>query len=123
MAAGQPPSALEVEQARARPPATFAPPAPLRRPRRPCAQYIEENKFLIEAILENQNNGRLKECVHYQQLLQQNLIFLATHADEQRELQPLVFAPQPVPASAAAPSSAAPAAAAPNHPNRAASSR
>ena len=56
-------------------------------------QYLEENAHLIEAILQNQNLGRLKECVHYQQQLQQNLIFLATHADEHPELQPLVFAP------------------------------
>lgn len=61
--------------------------------------YLEENAHLIEAILQNQNLGRLKECVHYQQQLQQNLIFLATHADDHPELRPLIFAP----ASVAAP--------------------
>ena len=59
-------------------------------------QYLEENAHLIEAILQNQNLGRLKECVHYQQQLQQNLIFLATHADEHPELRPLIFAPTSV---------------------------
>jgi len=54
-------------------------------------QYLEENAHLIEAILQNQNLGRLKECVHYQQQLQQNLIFLATHADDHPELRPLIF--------------------------------
>ena len=49
--------------------------------------------MLIEAIFQNQNLGRLKECVHFQQQLQQNLIYLATHADEQPELQRLVFTP------------------------------
>ena len=62
----------------------------------PSRQYLEENAHLIEAILQNQNLGRLKECVHYQQQLQQNLIFLATHADEHPELRPLIFAPTSV---------------------------
>lgn len=59
-------------------------------------QYLEENAHLIEAILQNQNLGRLKECVHYQQQLQQNLIFLATHADDHPELRPLIFTPSSV---------------------------
>ena len=72
-------------------------------PTPPCrAQYLEENAHLIEAILQNQNLGRLKECVHYQQQLQQNLIFLAVHADQHPELQPLTFRPRPVPPEAAA---------------------
>ena len=62
----------------------------------PSRQYLEENAHLIEAILQNQNLGRLKECVHYQQQLQQNLIFLATHADDHPELRPLIFAPTSV---------------------------
>ena len=62
-------------------------------------QYLEENAHLIEAILQNQNLGRLKECVHYQQQLQQNLIFLATHADDHPELRPLIFTPTSVAAA------------------------
>jgi hypothetical protein len=38
--------------------------------------------MLIEAIRQNQNLGRLHECVQYQFQLQQNLILLATAADE-----------------------------------------
>lgn len=34
--------------------------------------------------------------MHYQQQLQQNLIFLATHADDHPELRPLIFAPTSV---------------------------
>merc|ERR1712083_217880 len=54
-------------------------------------QYLEENNLLIEAILQNQNTGRLHECVQYQLQLQQNLIYLATFADQHPGLQPLVF--------------------------------
>ena len=50
------------------------------------AQYLEENTLLIEAILQNQNLGRLKECVHYQQQLQQNLLYLGVHADMEPDL-------------------------------------
>ena len=45
-------------------------------------QYLNENNMLIEAIRQNQNLGRLHECVQYQFQLQQNLILLATAADE-----------------------------------------
>lgn len=56
-----------------------------------CAQYLNENNMLLEAIRQNQNLGRLHECVQYQFQLQQNLIFLATYADEHPALQPLHF--------------------------------
>uniref|UniRef100_A0A7S4C125 SS18 N-terminal domain-containing protein n=1 Tax=Chrysotila carterae TaxID=13221 RepID=A0A7S4C125_CHRCT len=59
-------------------------------------EYLHENNLLIEAILQNQNLGRLHECVQYQLQLQQNLIYLATHADEQPALRPLFFERQPV---------------------------
>ena len=57
------------------------------------ASYLEENALLLEAILEKQNTGRLHEAVHYQLQLQQNLIYLATHADERDDIQPLKFNP------------------------------
>ena len=57
------------------------------------ASYLEENALLLEAILEKQNTGRLHEAVHYQLQLQQNLIYLATHADERDDIQPLNFQP------------------------------
>ncbi|EOD13799.1 hypothetical protein EMIHUDRAFT_212305 [Emiliania huxleyi CCMP1516] len=45
--------------------------------------YLDENDLLVEAIKQNQNLGRLHECVQYQLQLQQNLVHLAMHADEQ----------------------------------------
>ncbi|KAG5566077.1 hypothetical protein RHGRI_001870 [Rhododendron griersonianum] len=46
-------------------------------------QYLEENKKLILAILENQNLGKLAECAQYQTQLQKNLMYLAAIADAQ----------------------------------------
>ncbi|KAH0913717.1 hypothetical protein HID58_037038 [Brassica napus] len=45
--------------------------------------YLEENKKLIMAIMENQNLGKLAECAQYQALLQKNLMYLAAIADAQ----------------------------------------
>ena len=53
------------------------------------AQYMAENGDLIEAAYERMNLGRLHESLQYQTQLQQNLIYLATHADEQPGLMPL----------------------------------
>ncbi|CAA2979981.1 Hypothetical predicted protein [Olea europaea subsp. europaea] len=46
-------------------------------------QYLEENKNLIMAILENQNLGKMVECAQYQAILQKNLMYLAAVADAQ----------------------------------------
>jgi len=46
-------------------------------------QYLDENKQLILAILENQNLGKLAECAQYQAQLQKNLLYLAAIADAQ----------------------------------------
>ncbi|KFK30667.1 hypothetical protein AALP_AA6G012200 [Arabis alpina] len=46
-------------------------------------KYLDENKKLIMAILENQNVGKLAECAQYQALLQKNLMYLAAIADAQ----------------------------------------
>jgi hypothetical protein len=46
-------------------------------------QYLDENKQLILAILDNQNLGKLNECATYQAKLQQNLMYLAAIADAQ----------------------------------------
>lgn len=46
-------------------------------------KYLEENKKLIMAIMENQNLGKLAECAQYQALLQKNLMYLAAIADAQ----------------------------------------
>ncbi|ONK75160.1 uncharacterized protein A4U43_C03F13980 [Asparagus officinalis] len=46
-------------------------------------KYLDENKQLILAILDNQNMGRLAECAQYQAQLQKNLLYLAAIADAQ----------------------------------------
>ncbi|XP_039008356.1 GRF1-interacting factor 3-like [Hibiscus syriacus] len=40
-------------------------------------KYLDENKKLILAILDNQNLGKLAECAQYQAQLQKNLMYLA----------------------------------------------
>ncbi|GAV82898.1 SSXT domain-containing protein [Cephalotus follicularis] len=46
-------------------------------------KYLDENKKLILAILDNQNLGKLSECAQYQAQLQKNLMYLAAIADAQ----------------------------------------
>ncbi|TYJ42118.1 hypothetical protein E1A91_A03G066200v1 [Gossypium mustelinum] len=46
-------------------------------------KYLEENKELIMAIMENHNQGKLAESASYQAQLQQNLMYLAKIADAQ----------------------------------------
>ena len=60
-------------------------------------QYLEENDLLLEAIRHAQNRGKLHECVQYQMQLQQNLIYLGTHADETAKLQNLRIHPPVAP--------------------------
>ena len=54
-------------------------------------QYLAENIDLLEAAHERLNLGRLHESLQYQLQLQQNLIYLATHADEDPQLEPMRF--------------------------------
>ncbi|XP_024392593.1 uncharacterized protein [Physcomitrium patens] len=49
-------------------------------------KYLDENKQLILAILDNQNLGKLNECAMYQAKLQQNLMYLAAIADAQPQV-------------------------------------
>ncbi|OMO97808.1 SSXT family protein [Corchorus olitorius] len=46
-------------------------------------KYLDENKQLIMAILENQNQGKFTESASFQAQLQQNLMYLAKIADAQ----------------------------------------
>ncbi|KAF8674293.1 hypothetical protein HU200_048116 [Digitaria exilis] len=46
-------------------------------------QYLDENKQLILAILDNQNSGKVEECERHQAKLQHNLMYLAAIADSQ----------------------------------------
>jgi SHAQKYF class myb-like DNA-binding protein len=56
-------------------------------------KYLDENQQLILAILENQNIGRLEECIQYSARLQQNLKYLATIADSQPQATGLMYPP------------------------------
>ncbi|CAA6662836.1 unnamed protein product [Spirodela intermedia] len=49
-------------------------------------QYLDENKQLILAILDNQNSGKLDECAVNQAKLQRNLMYLAAIADSQPQM-------------------------------------
>ncbi|EFN54156.1 hypothetical protein CHLNCDRAFT_135563 [Chlorella variabilis] len=46
-------------------------------------QMLEDNAKLIAAIVENQNLGKLDQCIEYQKRLQDNLMSLAALADSQ----------------------------------------
>ncbi len=52
---------------------------------------MAENGELIEAAHENMNLGLLHNTLQYQLQLQQNLIYLATHADDSPDLVPIAF--------------------------------
>ncbi|KAI4330070.1 hypothetical protein MLD38_028378 [Melastoma candidum] len=61
-------------------------------------KFLEENKKLILAILDNQNLGKLSECAQYQAQLQKNLMYLAAIADSQpptTTVPPQMAPPQP----------------------------
>ncbi|PKU64312.1 GRF-interacting factor 1 isoform X1 [Dendrobium catenatum] len=49
-------------------------------------QYLDENKQLILAILDNQNSGKTDECAENQAKLQRNLMYLAAIADSQPQM-------------------------------------
>ncbi|WOL15254.1 GRF1-interacting factor 1 [Canna indica] len=49
-------------------------------------QYLDENKQLILAILDNQNSGKADECAENQAKLQRNLMYLAAIADSQQQV-------------------------------------
>ncbi|KAF5743079.1 GRF1-INTERACTING FACTOR 2 family protein [Tripterygium wilfordii] len=61
-------------------------------------KYLDENKKLILAILDNQNLGKLAECAQYQAQLQKNLMYLAAIADAQPPAQTLPAQMSPHPA-------------------------
>ncbi|KAK9743220.1 hypothetical protein RND81_03G225500 [Saponaria officinalis] len=60
-------------------------------------KYLDENKKLILAIMDNQNLGKLAECAQYQAQLQKNLMYLAAIADAQPQVAtvPPQMAPHP----------------------------
>ncbi|KAM6555266.1 hypothetical protein CsatB_002285 [Cannabis sativa] len=56
---------------------------------------LEENKELILAIMENQNQGKFNECAPYRAKLQNNLMFLSNLADTLTKQPDVVSPPQP----------------------------
>ncbi|KAG0479583.1 hypothetical protein HPP92_010103 [Vanilla planifolia] len=60
-------------------------------------QYLDENKQLILAILDNQNSGKADECAENQAKLQRNLMYLAAIADSQPQMTTM---PQHYPSNA-----------------------
>ncbi|XP_042420140.1 GRF-interacting factor 1-like [Zingiber officinale] len=59
-------------------------------------QYLDENKQLILAILDNQNAGKADECAENQAKLQRNLMYLAAIADNQQQAPTIAqFPPNP----------------------------
>ncbi|GAV73245.1 SSXT domain-containing protein [Cephalotus follicularis] len=66
------------------PPQMLTPPLPFNLTTEQIQKYLDENKQLIMAILDNQNLGKSAECASYQAHLQQNLMFLAKIADAQQ---------------------------------------
>ena len=50
-------------------------------------KMLDENTQLIQALIDYQNQGELKKCAQYQQMLHRNLVYLATVADSNMNLQ------------------------------------
>ncbi|XP_076973180.1 calcium-responsive transactivator isoform X2 [Tamandua tetradactyla] len=60
-----------------------------------CSQVemLDENHHLIQCILDHQSKGKTAECAQYQQILHRNLVYLATIADSNQNMQSLLPAP------------------------------
>ncbi|XP_019907589.1 calcium-responsive transactivator isoform X2 [Esox lucius] len=54
---------------------------------------LDENHHLIQCIMEYQSKGKTAECTQYQQILHRNLVYLATIADSNQNMQSLLPAP------------------------------
>ncbi|XP_032317390.1 calcium-responsive transactivator isoform X9 [Camelus ferus] len=65
-------------------------PSPLLGPGR---WMLDENHHLIQCILDYQSKGKAAECTQYQQILHRNLVYLATIADSNQNMQSLLPAP------------------------------
>uniref|UniRef100_A0A8C0GBC4 SS18 N-terminal domain-containing protein n=1 Tax=Chelonoidis abingdonii TaxID=106734 RepID=A0A8C0GBC4_CHEAB len=51
---------------------------------------LDENHHLIQCIMDYQNKGKTAECTQYQQILHRNLVYLATIADSNQNMQSLL---------------------------------
>ncbi|KAM8831085.1 calcium-responsive transactivator-like isoform 3-T3 [Synchiropus picturatus] len=56
-------------------------------------KMLDENHQLIQCIMEQQSKGKTADCAQYQQLLHRNLVYLATMADSNQNIQSLLPAP------------------------------
>ncbi|KAF7248621.1 Calcium-responsive transactivator [Varanus komodoensis] len=57
------------------------------------ALMLDENHHLIQCIMDYQSKGKTAECTQYQQILHRNLVYLATIADSNQNMQSLLPAP------------------------------
>nr|XP_033819818.1 calcium-responsive transactivator isoform X4 [Geotrypetes seraphini] len=57
------------------------------------ATMLDENHHLIQCIMDYQSKGKTAECTQYQQILHRNLVYLATIADSNQNMQSLLPAP------------------------------
>ncbi|KAM6948595.1 protein SSXT isoform 2-T2 [Aplochiton taeniatus] len=53
-------------------------------------KLLDENNQLIQCIMEFQSKGKTAECSQYQQMLHRNLVYLATIADSNQNMQSLL---------------------------------
>ncbi|XP_070603767.1 protein SSXT isoform X2 [Erythrolamprus reginae] len=56
-------------------------------------KMLDENNQLIQCIMDYQNKGKTLECSQYQQLLHTNLVYLATIADSNQNMQSILPPP------------------------------
>ncbi|XP_055748910.1 calcium-responsive transactivator-like isoform X4 [Salvelinus fontinalis] len=56
-------------------------------------KILDENHHLIQCIMDYQSKGKTAECTQYQQILHRNLVYLATIADSNQNMQSLLPAP------------------------------
>ncbi|XP_072371199.1 calcium-responsive transactivator-like isoform X4 [Scyliorhinus torazame] len=56
-------------------------------------KMLDENNHLIQCIMDYQSKGKTAECSQYQQMLHRNLVYLATIADSNQNMQSLLPAP------------------------------
>ncbi|XP_042187736.1 protein SSXT isoform X2 [Callorhinchus milii] len=56
-------------------------------------KILDENNQLIQCIMDYQSKGKSAECSQYQHMLHKNLVFLATIADSNQNMQSLLPAP------------------------------
>ncbi|XP_020560448.1 calcium-responsive transactivator [Oryzias latipes] len=56
-------------------------------------KMLDENHHLIQCIMDYQSKGKKAECTQYQQILHRNLVYLATIAGSNQNLQSLLPAP------------------------------